>query len=717
MDVKLYYIEGISRSDTPYFFTNNGQATLARQASYFASKLVKTISTSFYPPHYENEIKFDTDDADFDDTVNYLSLNYNNKEYYYFIDAIEYVNETIIKLYVTMDVIQTYMFNIRIASGVIQRKFINRWNSEAINRNYLRENVSRGNKLQTNYVTLEHAYENGVLIMKRTAQTGEYHSLYRLVNSTAFPNSTINSTPTDLYVALFPGGVLHYGSTNEQDVNAYNLLEKKASDAYVWDCYIIPFNPFNNLHVTQNYYTSDNDIWVPETDSGGNKFGSIKQGTYGQTSKTVSYELKDNVRNYTFGFEKNIYTHVTFHTYLEPCLLDENYIEFYFGSRGTPTSYPLHKLIGNRVHMHYYADIFSGNRYYAITDENDIDTYRTCVIDTNVIGPELLNENWKQYIAANKSRWASAAITSGLSLIAAIATYGGTEYGAIGKDITKVSETQFKHLARNKKGQFTKKLTRVGSITKTQARTIYGDIPNGSTFSDFLGDMSGILMPLVAQGARDINAKFTPDTVKGTGNIGDILGYSCDVVCWQETVDDLDACAQFYHRNGNLVNEYVNNIDDIFDYVKNRYYYNIVKMELPEVHLVDVIEDQDTVSEIKDRLESGVRLWRVIAEGNQYSEYDDPIGRTVGETYTITLPFRINTLFGGTATLVPGTGTGSCDLIIVSSTENTITYRLSGGASTGALFAVNFTGVFYSYSDVVNIGNYTYDNVEIDYLS
>ena len=52
MNVYLYYVEGISRIDTPYFATKTIQASLSKQEEFFDNHLVKTVELSFYPPHY-----------------------------------------------------------------------------------------------------------------------------------------------------------------------------------------------------------------------------------------------------------------------------------------------------------------------------------------------------------------------------------------------------------------------------------------------------------------------------------------------------------------------------------------------------------------------------------------------------------------------------------------------------------------------------------------
>ena len=138
MNIYLAYIEGISRIDTPYFTSGSEQET------YFDNKVVETIETTFYPPHYHNAINVSSDECDINTSINYLFFEYKNKRYYYFIDSITYSSESVITLNITMDYIQTYMFNIYIQNGIINRRFIDRFLGSRINRAYIRENVSKG---------------------------------------------------------------------------------------------------------------------------------------------------------------------------------------------------------------------------------------------------------------------------------------------------------------------------------------------------------------------------------------------------------------------------------------------------------------------------------------------------------------------------------------------------------------------------------------------
>ena len=159
----LYYIEGIDRENIPYVYPKyKTQITIS---DYLREHEVTTIPNSYYPPYYRNIISISSEDftGNFLETsINYLGIVFGNKTYYYFIDRIEYVNEDLYKLHVTMDVIMTYINEIKIHGGIIERKFIDRYDSDnIINRKYLRENCSKGIFQLTNrtYLNDIHHYE------------------------------------------------------------------------------------------------------------------------------------------------------------------------------------------------------------------------------------------------------------------------------------------------------------------------------------------------------------------------------------------------------------------------------------------------------------------------------------------------------------------------------------------------------------------------------
>ena len=150
-NITLYYVDGISRENTPYF------DIIAHQDAFFAEHVVATPSDGFYVPFLNNKIVLSITDVGFSTKVNYLSLYFNSKHFYYFITDVVYISENEVEISIELDSVQTFMFNIVYHDGIVERKFIDRYKSATvINRDYIRENVSNGVWKEPiyNYITL-----------------------------------------------------------------------------------------------------------------------------------------------------------------------------------------------------------------------------------------------------------------------------------------------------------------------------------------------------------------------------------------------------------------------------------------------------------------------------------------------------------------------------------------------------------------------------------
>ena len=96
-------------------------ANAYEQEQYFAGKVVKTFPHySFVRRHWDLKV-----DAAMHEALqwNYLYFrNPNSKVWYYFINAIEYVNDNTVKLSLELDVIQTYLFDFNLLPSFIERQ-------------------------------------------------------------------------------------------------------------------------------------------------------------------------------------------------------------------------------------------------------------------------------------------------------------------------------------------------------------------------------------------------------------------------------------------------------------------------------------------------------------------------------------------------------------------------------------------------------------------
>lgn len=744
MDIKLYYIEGISRADTPYFSSKGVQATLARQKDYFDDHVVTTISTAFYPPHYTNVVKVDIEDVTFTDTVNYLSLEYNDKTYYYFIDDIEYVSESIIRLHITMDVIQTYMFNIRITNGIVERKFIDRWNDDnTINRNYIRENVSNNEFYTLSKEYINTNYKEYTAFLKQT-KTDKSTSYDEIAPGTSIFYFNTNGNMSE----LFPSAVIPYnikwfsgseigwklsGSSNVSRLG--NNIRTGSYLAETVDMYICPFNPFKGLTITpdtttESIISSDVGTLTVEKINFDDMHG--EDCYYFKNSFGLNLLIKSETISFVSLFHINALHGVNFDSKYILQLFDDNYLKLSFGTVSTSTTYPLYVLKYRTLYGKYAFDASNGSRIYFINETNlDDDKYNTVVIDTNILSIDLKNSKWAEYIANNKNRWAQLSNNNIANISKAGMASGSsfTSYGKIGKDISGGKAYTYGQV-RDAKGRYTRGVKKLAVTDYKTSRDVYGRIPSEGNYNAIAGAAVDAGAGIIDQVYNEFNLLHAPTTPSQLGEaINAFISKEHLIFKQVEKVLDYEQCAQYYHRNGYLVNEYVNAIDNIFDYVQNRFYFNVLKMSLPEVHLVGVIEDSNTISLIVDRLEAGIRLWNVLPTTFTRTAQYHYNHTSTGQRQLLQLTywdFEIPanyTLKGKTVTNVTANTTP-----VATSVHN---YNFN--SNTGALsYSTRATGTFlettltsdvyvtYEYIETinpVNLGNFMYDNVELKYIN
>ena len=172
MIFSLYYIEGIGLNDTPIFDIEG-----YNRVDFFKKHKVGSVDSTYYPPFYKNTIKFSTSDLDFSTSMNYLSFEYLNRTYYYFIDKLNYISENVVSIDIVMDTIQTYFDDIIIDKGLLSRSFYRRYISSTINRNYIRDNLSEG-KFEDNQYDYMNKNEYSFLVCKSTTPIGNYGKSY-----------------------------------------------------------------------------------------------------------------------------------------------------------------------------------------------------------------------------------------------------------------------------------------------------------------------------------------------------------------------------------------------------------------------------------------------------------------------------------------------------------------------------------------------------------
>lgn len=647
MDINLCKITGMSRVDTPNF------STLQEQSDYFDDSIVSTISTTFYPPHFTNEIKMSVEDTNFTSNINYCFFEYGGKRYYYFIDDIEYVNESLINLSITMDTIQTYMFDIRVTNGIIERKFINRYNvvprptpHYVINRNYLRENVSAG-VFEPNIKAYIHDINEPYIICIKSTEPICKDALDATTKFTLSNGNVVESPfnysfyfPTQFFKQLVLDNVKFDGTSYSTPTTIYPIesnplshiewefLNYVLTEPSVIDAYAIPIRYCNQLFT----YDSDTQTATLKAPYGqeimfykGSNFPSIIQslqpnhypfmftwqikgssiGSYTPSICKLDAFYNEESISLTGTNVRNNTIDVPFSSIYMPMLVDENYRYTIFGNNSAQSNYPIHLITGDEAITLYDEFICcNGTSVYNIgrDDSQRRDTYSTVTLDTNIGSFDLFNDPYKDYIANNKNRWASVALESVASGIKSVIDIGTGNY-LTGKAIGRIEDNRKRHYRGKLKNKLTPKAQREVDVLRTKQAT--------SNISDITSGALGAIQPVANELIKQSNLKAAPDTPKQIGDYISILtSYQKYMYTQEFRVNDYEQCAWYYHVNGYLVNEYFNSYDvSLFQYVNTRYYFNVLKMKEVEITLDNVVGDASTIDSIKERLIDGLRLW------------------------------------------------------------------------------------------------------------
>lgn len=623
----LYYIEGIDRENIPYVYPKyKTQTTIS---DYLREHEVATIPNSYYPPYYRNIISISSEDftGNFLETsINYLGIVFGNKTYYYFIDRIEYVNEDLYKLHVTMDVIMTYINEIKIHGGIIERKFIDRYDSNnKINRNYLRENIGSDlfNLSYRKYYnnrkdfSLDDIGIDGLFIFKLT--TSPFMTTQDITNRTIvntdkqhyitsyytllLPVSNELKYDTDLIMGENYGTVHTSGNINK----LYKILDKIINLTEVIECKYTPIVNFKGLegrydNVRNEYTITSTDKHIPvafKTDDKTIDYGfSLNEVTCTPLRAIISLDYK-----------KNSSKNVVFSSDYVPALLDENYKRIAFGDgevQSTPNLYPI---TSRTLYLDYFFDITSGSRYYNIITDvinaPDISTknnygsnnsLQALKVNTEYVSFDLINNEWNNWKAYN-SATIGFGIADSILDVASFATGAYGAYNTFQKGMSKLYtnkrflDKRYKDPVLNKRG-----LARKENLEKMPYEVAEEGI--------------GTISKIPGRFENAINASKAPSTVKSGGNFTFVINSESYNIRYDEyIVNNYEQCAQYYHRNGYLVDEYINEVDSIFDYVSTRYYYNILKMRDVDISLVNSPASTEILELIAERLENGIRLW------------------------------------------------------------------------------------------------------------
>lgn len=644
MNINFCFIDGISTENEPYF------DNIEQQKTYFDNIANTTIITNtFYPPYYHNVIKLDSVDIDLSSNYNYVWFEYSGKRYYYFIDNLSYISEDVIAISITMDTIQTYFFDIKVHSGVIRRKFIDRYyHNQAgwfINRNYIRENVSCGT-LGTHTITnMSRITDYDVPSSTDDHITGWY--VITQSNNKNLSGATYSirfkSTISPYYVQLVP-------VINNEIGNTITLYDASGSpfkgttertighEGGLAVTRAISYCPLNIFYGYVNY--SDDGVHV-DANSNISAWGDDNACAYVASLQTNDSHAKvpyfsslggSLSKSIALNVTRNASKNIDYNSKYIPAMLDENYYRISYGDGREQTQYPIHLLTTSHLTLEYTFD-WLGYLYFRMYESGTVDNqwnkYNTAVL-VNPSGNDILVSGAEDYEAHNK--WAiigaiaSTAISFGASILTAnpLPAIGSVPSQVVGTtaNITAEAAGSLPTFTSNKPVKY-------GGATLGDRRLKYnyklapwvGDDSNAYPVGSYnirTRGTQGLTIPGNAFNAFQItagavtakaNAYSSPATVKATSNLMQNTGLHNGFIRREEVkVSDYEACAQYYHRYGYLVNEYLNPTTTIFADVNSRYYFNYIELSECDIEL-SCLQFDSCINDISTRFQSGIRLW------------------------------------------------------------------------------------------------------------
>ena len=598
---KLLYINGISNFDTLRF------DTLAEQTAYMNNHAVYTVD-DYFPPHYTNKIRFLIEEVPLSTRTNYLSLTFSGKNYYYFITKIDYYNEDVYELTIEMDDIQTYMFDFSVVTADIDRMSIKRWTGNDIpvyiNRDYVRENLSRGifenvqfNTIKTSPFAIvassQALFDNQIDVLptvqyldnESEINTGLY---YYLVPAFSFPRNGTGKIRVENYDGTLVTEKAIYNDANFTFIkscmsNPYiinifyvnipdNLLRYDFDDSYVLTIILdqnsSTWNKFFDINTLYPWAKLDNGGTLteyPALNIIATDYSEIESTTHSLPGIRNANRLIDEPFNYGYI----------------PQLVDENYYKFKYGEKADWTEY---KLSVSKLDTYYcwnYLDINTSYRTYKITTSNDInDVYNNTKVVDNPTNIALLTDPWEQFVANNKNykilqdrQWQTVIANGIMKEVSSYRDFMGDTVKAAQEDPLIIG------------GQY--------SLDKFNlART-------------------GVSAQLVWEKNKlhNENLQNAPVALATTDSYyADKISKAIIPVVSIERVVDIEEAATKLEYYGYKVNKTVNNIDNIFNEFNIRYYYNVLKTANVKI-TGKILLTNEQIIRIESRLNEGLRLW------------------------------------------------------------------------------------------------------------
>ena len=211
-------------------------ANATAQYNYFYSRAVKKY-TDF---SYQRKDKFIRVPDDYDTIKNcnyvmYQNSEVSNKWYYAFIDKIEYSNTDKSDIYISTDVIQTYLFDYTIKPSFIEREHVN---DDTIGKHTVPEELETGEYI-------DQPLSSGDSISWEACLGTEFYVVLAVTQNdlglglTSVSGKTYNGTYSGLTYITFPNFV---------DCDGYiNAVQSTVTDNIIYACFMVPQELLDNV--------------------------------------------------------------------------------------------------------------------------------------------------------------------------------------------------------------------------------------------------------------------------------------------------------------------------------------------------------------------------------------------------------------------------------------------------------------------------------------
>lgn len=532
MELYFIYINGLNEIDTIHF------DSITDRNKYMSTGEVKTVVTdAFYPPHYHLSIRVDSDDIDLNTNANYLSFEYKDKWYYYFIQSIRYVNENILEFSLKMDTIMTYYFDASKYSGIVERNTIKRWNGNNINRDYIPENIANTdtyNHIQTDSLAIGEVFVD--LIFQSSDLTNL--RIFGQYSSVAEPY-VVFFVPRDKKGNFINNISLDTGASIKFTYSAPTGLYNDATTQFVIGN--IPLSYLIGANYTTGYI--DGNYSLIMTESVISNYINLLLYSDNKPPYLKDYFshniLVSNSKTISTPFIKNTDATKSKNYKYCPYLINPMYYKISYGGRDNLKVMQADRYNTTSYTLKYICDITTGSMIYGINNiPND---YGEVLYTSSTKYLDIASDPWKQYWSRNKSSFITSLAVD--SLKTGLSIKGGS-YRGITEGLT--------------------------SLAVNVANAV--DIHNSPVSCDNRGDIVQLLI-----------------------SDSDKVFISQDCVC------NIQQCANYFETYGLLVNKQINNMNlnilynrYYYDYIK----FSDVEVSFERIIPLDI--QKDYISRLKN---------------------------------------------------------------------------------------------------------------------